>query len=270
MIRIAILGAGGFIGGYLSRKLSQSFEVIPVTRKDIDLTNYTQVTSWLEKYRPNVIINCATSTSNDRAEDRCYEDIQNNLSVFLNFYNNSRYFDRFINMASGSEFGRGISLDSVPEEYILKVNPKDSYGYSKNIISRLVLDKDKFYNLRLFSCFGVKELPRRLFSRFSKQESIDIIDRQVDYFGLQDLLQVVNYYLNIHNLPPKDINCVYKDKHTVQELLEIFRKAHGVSTRIYIQENSNLNYTGNSEKLYSLNLPLIGIERSIEQYFTEF
>jgi nucleoside-diphosphate-sugar epimerase len=269
MIKVAVLGGGGFIGGYLVRNL-KNCEVISVTRKDVDLTNFLHVSAWIDIVRPDIIINCATMTSNDRVEDRCYEDIQNNLNVFLNFYNNSHLFGRFINVASGSEFGRDDSLDNVPEERILQVNPKDSYGYSKNVIARLCLGKEGFYNLRLFSCFGVKELPRRLFSRFTHQESIDIIDRQVDYFGLRDFLQVVNYYLNINNEPMKDVNCVYQDKNTVSELLDMFRTAHGVTTKVNVQGVSNMNYTGNGNKLAVLGIPLIGIEESIKNYFTEF
>lgn len=269
MMTVAVLGGSGFIGGYLVRNL-KDFKVISISRKDLDLTDFLKVKEWLEFAQPDVIINCATMTSNDRADDRCYEDIQNNLTVFLNFYNNSHLFRRFINIASGSEFGREGSLDNVPENRILEVNPKDSYGYSKNIISRLCLDKEEFYNLRLFSCFGVKELPRRLFSRFVRQESIDIIDRKVDYFGLRDFLQVVKYYLNIHNKLTKDINCVYQEKNTVSELLEMFRNAHNVNTKINVQSISNINYTGSSNQLMRLDLDLIGIEESIKQYFTEF
>lgn len=269
MMRVAILGGSGFIGGYLVRNL-KNCEVISVTRKDLDLTNFIQVKEWINIARPDIVINCATMTSNDRAEDRCYEDIQNNLNIFLNFYNNSHLFSRFINVASGSEFGREDSLDNVPEERILEVNPKDSYGYSKNIISRLCLGKEGFYNLRLFSCFGVKELPRRLFSRFTHQERIDIIDRQVDYFGLQDFLQVVTHYLNINDELIRDINCVYQEKNTVSELLEMFRNAHGTTTTVNIQSVSSINYTGSGKKLASIGLPLIGIEKSIKQYFTEF
>jgi dTDP-4-dehydrorhamnose reductase len=47
-MKIAVLGANGFIGSYLCTYLwTRNHEVLPITRKDLDLTDKDIVSVWL-------------------------------------------------------------------------------------------------------------------------------------------------------------------------------------------------------------------------------
>ena len=257
-MKIAVLGARGFLGKIICNHFeSRGYTVYPITRLDLDLTDFNAVSDWLNDVQPDSVVNCATAMNTD-VYDNVYKDIRNNISIFLNFYNNSQYFKKFINVGSGAEFDRTKNIESASETDIMRLMPNDSYGFSKNIISRAVLGHDKFYTLRLFGCFHRSEPNFRLFKRVSKGEAVSIIDKQFDYFSAQDFCTVLDYYVN-NQAEYKDINCVYKEKLYLSQILLKIKP-------VAIVGKDPLNYTGNGDKLASLNLPLLGLEESIKEY----
>jgi hypothetical protein len=193
------------------------------------------------------------------------DDIQNNLAIFLNFYNNQSYFNKFINIGSGSEFDRKQNLNSVSEFNIFSAQPTDSYGYSKNIISRMCINNEKFYTLRLFGCFDISEPDFRLFQKVRRSESVDITDTYFDYFSAHDFCRVLQHYLNT-NVPYRDVNCVYQQKYKLSEIVNKLVSVHNLSTKINIVGMSDKNYTGDGYKLNELNIPLQGLDAGIEDY----
>jgi len=74
-----------------------------------------------------------------------------NLIYFKDYYNS------FINLSSGAEFDRTNDIKDYSELELYNNIPKDYYGFSKNIISKLVLNFDRGTNLRIFGCFGHDE-----------------------------------------------------------------------------------------------------------------
>jgi len=256
-MKIAVLGANGFIGRVICKHFeSQGYEVHALTRANIDLTDFNSVSGWLKNTQPDNVVNCATAMNTD-VHDVIYADVRNNLAIFFNFYNNSQYFNKFINVGSGAEFDRTKNIESALETDILTVKPKDSYGFSKNLISRLVLEHEKFYTLRLFGCFHHSEPNFRLFKRVANGEIVSIIDRQFDYFSAQDFCTVLEHYVN-NQAEYKDINCVYQDKLYLSQVLLKIKPIAVIGQDI-------LNYTGNGDRLASLNLPLLGLEESIKE-----
>jgi GDP-L-fucose synthase len=264
-MKVAVLGANGYIGKYLTWWLStKSISVIPVSRYTVNLNDYHDVTNWLHHERPSIIVNCATATSYFQITDFVYQDVQNNLGIFLNFYNNSHLFDRFINIGSGAEFDRTSNIDQVTESDIFSKQPKDSYGYSKNIIARLCAEKETFFTLRLFGCFDPSEPEFRLFQKFIKQSQVNIVDRYVDYISLIDFCLILEHYLN--NNVTQDINCVYQEKYLLSEIFDMFQKIHNVKTHLNITNTDLKNYTGCGDQLTKLNLPLTGLVQGIKNY----
>ena len=258
-MKVAVLGAGGFLGSILTDYLTvNGYEVLPVTRRELMLTDHASVEQWLQNNKPYAIINCATAGGKQRMGDALLEDVQNNVNIFLNFFNNSQYFEKFINVGSGAEFDHSSNVDCVKEEDVKTAFTKDGYGYAKNVIARLCLENEKFYTLRLFGCFDSSDPEFRLFKKFLNNEPLDLVDRKFDYFSAQDFCRVVNYYLN-NTVRERDINCVYQDKLYLSEILNKFKP-------VEILKTTDRNYTGDGSKLASLGISLAGLDQSIKEY----
>lgn len=272
-MKVAVLGARGFIGSYLCTHLwTMNYEVLPVTRETLDLTNFYQVETWLSNIQPDVVVNAAISGGGQTVTDVNYHDLQNNLAVFLNFYNSNLDF-RYINIGSGAEFDKSKNLDNVYEGDLKYCQPQDTYGYSKNLISRIIASEKKsnFLTLRLFGCFGKTEPSFRLFPRFLTGNLDYLSDRYFDYISIQDFAQIVEYYCRGFELDYNDINCVYNSKYKLSDILAKLKFFRQLDIPIYTDGRAHLNYTGSSMRLdyecKKTNFPrLQGLEKGLELY----
>ena len=266
MKKIAILGANGTLGNLLGILLKDVGNILLVTRKDLDLLNYTAVYDWLQREHPDVIINCAFSGGSVNTTDVNLSDLQRNMQMFLNFYHQPSKF-RYINFGSGAEFDRARDINNVQELEITERNPIDTYGLAKNYIARTIWKRDNFYTLRLFGCFGYNEPSSRLFKRLLNTGKLSVIDRKFDFFSHRDMATVVKHYINADQKDLiKDINLVYKEKYSLYYQALLFSDTHCPTGEVLLQGSSDLNYTGNSDLLYSLNLDLRGLKQGIEDY----
>jgi len=265
-MKVAILGSNGFVGKSLCKLLDNKFQIIPVNRQTLDLTNYLQVDNWLKTVQPDVVVNCASQGGKQALSKKeiNYNEFQNNLAIFLNFYN-SNHTKKFINIGSGAEFDLSNNIDNYDESKILDAIPIDSYSYSKNVIARMILDKPNFYTIRLFGCFGNLEDDFRLLKKVSQVPKLDLVDRYFDYISVSDLAIILENYI-VHEKLPKDINCVYKNKLKLSYVVNLFKQYHRLNTIIEIIETSKKNYTGSSTKLDNLGIFLEGLESGIAQY----
>lgn len=264
-MKIAILGANGFLGKFLCDKLGDSYTIIPVIRSTVNLLDFVEVDRWLAKETPEVVISCIANGGGARIDDVNYTDVQKDLAIFLNFYNSSHKF-RYINIGSGAEFDRRQTIHMVKEEDILTRQPLESYGFAKNIISRLCLEKDNFYTLRLFGCFDISEPDIRLFKKFLAKKVFSINDKWFDYISADDFALIVEHYCLTDTPIHKDVNCVYEDKHLISEILHMVSKWHNSTLTVTQTQTTWTYYTGDGTKLKSLGLLLQGLEEGIKNY----
>lgn len=266
MKRVAVLGANGFLGSYICNNLRQHI-ILPVTRQTCTLTDFVSVQNWLNCAEPDVIINCATSGGKTKLGEHNYQDLQNNLQIFLNFYNRSHKFKKFINIGSGAEFDRSQDLESVPERNLVYSQPQDSYGLSKNIIARLCTEKENFYTLRLFGVFDRSEPDFRLLKKCLTQQEITINDCEFDMISARDFLRILNHCINQNDLPFRDINCVYQDKRNLESIVRQFASIHNATLKIEVNANSGAkHYSGLGQRLSTLGVNLVGLDASLEHY----
>lgn len=263
MRSVVILGSNGYVGNYLSQVLSDKYVVYPINRSKVDLCNLNEVFTLFKSNNFDVVINCAGNLKSnlDFFDQKVYLD---NLSIFHNLLSMKQFFGKLINFGSGAEFDRQYNIENASEDSISYTFPKDHYGKSKNLISRMCNNIDNFYTLRLFGVFSSNEPKHRLLKMLLQSDSFEIQDRYFDYFFLEDILPVVEYYINEDNIY-KDINLCYSEKIKLSEFVNRFIKFNSLNKQIKTS-NVEVNYTGDSTRLDSLKLPFKGINYGLRNY----
>ncbi len=265
-MKICILGSTGVIGNFLNKALFEKYEVQAPTRKDLDIRNQTEVKRFFEKQKFDVVINAAINPdSNMHASQTVASD---NLVMFSNLYSCRNSFDKYINFCSGAAFDRTKDISSAREEDIFQSTPIDAYGLSKNICSRICKYTPNYFTIRIFGIFHKNELQTRLIPRIVSGQKLILNDRYFDYFYQEDLLPVLDHYMNGAPVE-KDVNLVYREKMLLSEFAKLVCESSGIDfDSIQIVKNNSLNYTGEGEKLNDIGFSFIGIEDGIKRYFS--
>lgn len=265
-MKIVVIGANGFLGKLVVSNLQEhGHDVISVTRQTVNITNFNDVKTFLYKIQPYAIVNCAIPGGRNKIDNLDQTDVNTHVTTFLNFFNLSHCFEKYVNIGSGAEFDRAQNISNIDESEILTRLPSDNYGYMKNTISRISSGNPKFHTLRIFGCFDSSESEDRLFPKLFNNTLTTLTDREFDFISVNDFCIILNYYLN-NTVIYRDINCVYKDKKYISDVLYEFIAQYNIRSTLSIDTVSNNNYTGNSSRLDLLNLPLDGLMKSIENY----
>jgi GDP-L-fucose synthase len=256
-MRILITGANGYIGKALRKALRDIHYVTAITRKEIELTDAVAVDKFFKNsHFFDVVIHCATAGAvSPRSED--WDIMDNNLKMYYNLLQNKKRYNRLIHFGSGAE----TYLPSTP------------YGYSKKVIAKSILNQDNFYNLKIFGVFDENELDTRFIKanikRYINKEPIQIHqDRVMDFFYMQDLVKVVDYYINEKN-PSKEFDCVYNRIHRLDFIAKMINNLdkHEVDVTVSVAQEGT-PYTSNYRNI-ELPIEFVGLVQGIENTFNK-
>ena len=264
-MRIAILGGRGVVGGYLARTLSNRHEVTPITRDTFNLFDYRSMQSYFDTHAFDIIINAAVNPDSQMTAST--QVAADNLTIFTNMYACRYSFGRVLQLCSGAEFDRRRSLDNIGEDSLFDSMPIDPYGISKNACAKISALTDAFFNLRLFGAFFATEAPTRLLPKILSGQDVVLTDKYFDYLYLEDLLPLIEYYIESPDPLYKDINVVYSEKILLSEFVKKFCEVQKLSgENISFGERSTINYTGDGSRFASLDLPCLGIITGMKRY----
>lgn len=269
-MKLLLTGSTGFLGSHLKQHLTAHHEVMAPTHRELDLADPVAVEAYLKQEYFDAVIHTAVA-GREQVQDQNHSIVDQNLQMFFNLYSNRDHYTKFISFGSGAEFGLDRDIDQFSEDKLLECFPKESYGFSKNIIARTIRNTENFYNLRLYSCFHDSEADKRLLKKFVKsvnnaQAFYVENDRYVDFIGLDDVAIVVDAVLS-GVISDNDLNIVYAEKLRVSELLIKFCEIHGIdSNYVKVASLSKLNYTGNDARIQKYDLDLLGLDKSLRNY----
>ena len=201
MVKVCVLGAGGFVG----KNLVKGMKWVGVTRHDLDLTDQNAVEEYFKTYEYDVVIHCAVLGGSRLKKDE--GDV---------IYKNLLMFENVVRVFKGKiiYFSSGAALRGDP--------PTDPYGLSKWIIDKRIQTIDNAYSLRIWGCYGPGELPTR-FSAICKEKGHVVIDkdRYFDFVDIEYVRVIVFDYVHGY-LKEKEYNLVYPEKFLLSQWAEKF------------------------------------------------
>ena len=250
-MKILITGSNGYIAKSLIESLSSEHSIICLSRAEADLASLVELNKFFDKHPIFDAVIHTAITGGRRTKPEDSETIDQNIKMYYNLLENRNSFCRFISFGSGAE--------------LLALNTP--YGISKRLIAESMKDKDKFTNIRIFGCFDHNEADNRFIKgniiRYINKEPIQIYEnKQMDFFFMEDLVSVVKYCLAQEN-PPKEINCSYKEKHSLHQIAEIINKLGNYNVLISSNNSSGKDYIGE----FNLPVPYIGLEKGIRSVY---
>jgi GDP-L-fucose synthase len=255
-MRILITGANGYIGKSLRNALRGKHYVSVITRDEVDLTKATEVKAFFDKsHFFDIVLHCAVAgATNPRSDD--WDIMDNNLKMYYNLLQNNKRFEKLIHFGSGAE----TYLPSTP------------YGYSKKVIAKSILNQNNFYNIKIFGVFDENELDTRFIKanikRYIAKESMQINENKfMDFFYMQDLVKVIEYYINEQE-PPKEFDCVYiEGSPTLTQLSLMINDLDEHKVKIFVGNPDGDSYT--SKYRSELPIEFIGLEEGIKQVYNK-
>lgn len=265
-MKILITGGNGFLAKNISKKLT-GHEILNISRSDFDLRNSEDVKNFIKHKYFDLILHTAI-VGGSRLNPDSKEIVYDNIIMLTNLLSHKKNFDRFINFGSGAELDRKQNIDSLHKSVYQSI-PEDSYGFSKNINARLVLQTENCYNLRVFNIFSEEEHLRRMIKgnihKYFHNEPMEIHqDKFMDFMYIDDFMKIVKMYIEKNNLP-KDFDCVYEKKYKLSEVCQKINNLEDKKVSIELHdENIGLSYCG---KFFDLGIDFLGLECGIRKVY---
>jgi GDP-L-fucose synthase len=273
-MRILITGSNGFVGRNLAKLLDGDNIIETVTRKELDLLNSQVVKEFFNGKKYNLVIHTAVEGGRRTVPDD--EGVfYRNLLMIYNLLENQDSFDRMITFGSGAELDRRYNINL--ETDMNRRYPIDFYGMSKSIINKLCQVEPKLYNFRIFNCFGSDEAPERMIrgniEKYIRKEPMTLFsNRLMDFFYIEDLALIVEYFLKAPMFPTKIINCSYEDHIRLRDVLEIINSLDNYSVPILDDVDQSINKINTTPTDYvgihsELPLEFVGMEEGIRRTY---
>jgi len=270
-MKILITGVNGFIGRNLKKYLlNAGYDVVGLSRTDLDLLDSNKVRLFLSKTYYDLIIHTAIEGGR-RTKPDTEEMFYKNILMVYNLLSNKKHFGRIITFGSGAELDRTLHIN---EKTIFEDRyPIDYYGMSKNVIAKLCSVEPQLYNFRIFNCFGYDESEGRLIrsniEKYLREESMTLFsNRLMDFFYIDDLGKMIHNFIN--NLDfPKTIDCVYQEKYTLSGILNIINSCANYRVNVISMDDTSVNKINSTDTDYigkynDLSINFIGIRDAIK------
>lgn len=257
-MRILITGGNGYIAKSLTSQLGSGFEILSLSRQELDLTDSIAVDEFFREKEFSVVIHTATrGGSRLKQEDDSIEE--DNVKMFNNLIKNKESFEKLITFGSGAEFAENLT----------------PYGRSKKIITKLASNLNYVHNLRIYAVFDENELE----TRFIKGSILKVLNKQpitihqdklMDFIYMKDLVSIIKGII-LDQIKDREIDCVYEEEVTLSSIASLICTIAGCKVKYEVlQPGLADEYIGSYKKLPIKYIGLLkGIQNTYKQLLNE-
>ena len=236
MKKVLVTGAEGQLGKCFSENFKEKYHILNPSEIDFDITDQQKVKHFIEKYNPDIILNCAAMTDVDGCENnpKTAERI-NALSVknMLEFFQGF-----FIHISTDYVFD---GKDGPYKEEDI-VNPISIYGKTKLLGEEVVIKNSKQWAiLRTNVLFGIDakaSFVNWVVNSLKLDKDINVVDDQINNpIWINDFAKILDLVIsnNINGLfhIGSDTFCSrYEFAHMIAEVFDLKKeKIHPITTK---------------------------------------
>lgn len=270
-MKILITGGNGNLAKMIKNSLKKSHEVTSPSRSELNILDMNNLEEFLDKDAYDILVHTAISGGR-RTKEENGDVTHNNLLMLENVLHFADRFKMIFNFDSGAIYDRTTDILNRKEENLFTI-PTDYYGFSKYVTYKRSLMHNNVYNFRVFNIFHMNEEPDRFIkmcflSKKNKTPMKIFEDKYFDFVYEDDFVKIIAHYVDNcedqKNLE-KTINICYREKYKLSDIAKIIIGDDSVPVEI-LNGDLKKNYSGDSEKLDALALPLLGLEKSLKAY----
>lgn len=280
-MKILITGANGMLAKAVRAKFEPNNELICTDVSDLDITDEKRVMEFIEKEKPDYIINCAAFTAVDKAED-CYDladkingDGPRNLAKAAKKVNAI-----IIHISTDYVFNGDLDVSKTYKEDDKK-GPVTVYGKTKLHGEEGVQENtDKYYIFRTAWLYGEgNNFVRTMLNLGAKKDEISVVD---DQHGSptysEDLTNIIYQAVEkkipygVYHSTNEGFTTWYEFTKKIFEKAGITCKVNPVSTKKYIemmgvtQAKRPFNSQLSKEKLHEQGIDVPTWENALDRY----
>ena len=254
-MNILITGGNGYIAKSLYNAYKDTYDVTSITRQDFDLTDGEATIQWFRDKHYDVVIHCAV-TGGSRLKGDTFKVMDKNLCMYYNLLQCQSHYDKFIQFGSGAEL---LQIDA-------------PYGLSKHVIWQSMLEKNNFYNIRIFGIFDENEWDTRFIKtcikKYINKEPMLVQDKKMSFFYMKDLIALVDYHIQTSSSSLlKESNCAYVDSTSLLDIANFINELDDYKVPIYVDTQIGKDYESNYNAPYGLKY--IGLKQGIIETYNK-
>ena len=233
--------------------MKERYNIAAPARAELDLLDADAVRQYLRCGAFDVIIHLASPTGQNPLDVKA-EIFERSLRVFLALEHCAGSYGKMIYLGSGAEYGKHRNISMISEEAFGEELPKDPYGLSRYLMSKLAEKHDNIVNLRLFACCGPSDPPYKLIPHIinciKEKKTIELHqDVWFDFLYVEDFLPVLMHFVE-HPAKFKAYNLCSGNRTKISSIAEEICQQTGSSASIvFKKEGLNFEYTGSNARI---------------------